>query len=74
MTRSQLLRDYVLLHLKLVCIIKRRQPRYQLIEQDSQTVEIQGQPIALILQDLWTEVLWASAHRLGQVISGEVLL
>ena len=74
MVRSQLLRDYILLHLKLISIIKRWQPRYQLIEQDSQTVEIQRQPIALILQDLWTEVLWAAAYCLGLVIVGEVLL
>lgn len=74
MGSSELFGDNVFLHLELICIVEGWQASYELIKEDTKTVEVKRQAITLVLQDLGAEVLWAATDSFGLVISGKVLL
>jgi len=74
MTNTRSLGDDVLLHLKLVLIVKRGKACDEFVKEDPKAVEIQSSSISLILQYFGTKVLRTSTDRFGQIFLAEVLL
>ena len=64
----------IFLHFEMVVVVEWGQASYKLIQQHSQTIKIKRSSICLALQNLRTEILWASTNGFSVVFGAEVFL